>query len=59
MCIRDRLFFCAQLFVIPENAVVSESKATAVNMTKERVVILVKLCITLSRHAKMCIRDRE
>ena len=31
----------------------SESKATAVNMTKERVVILVKLCIALCGHTGM------
>ena len=30
-----------------------EGKSTAVNMTKERVVILVKLCITLCGHAGM------
>ena len=48
---RERqIFFHAEFFVIPENAVVSESKAVSVNVTKKRVVILVKLCIALCGH---------
>lgn len=34
-----------------------ERKATAVNLTKERMVILVKLRITLSRHASVTHHD--
>ena len=34
-----------------------KGKSTAVNMTKERMVILVKLCIALSRHASVTHHD--
>ena len=51
---RERqIFFHAEFFVIPENAVVSESKAVSVNVTKKRVVILVELRITLCSHTGM------
>ena len=46
-----KIFLHTEFFVIPENSVVSESKAVSVNVTKKRVVILVKLRVTLSRHA--------
>ena len=35
----------------------SESKAVSVNVTKERVVVLVKLRVTLSRHASVTHHD--
>ena len=52
-----QILFHTEFFVIPENAVVSEGKATAVNMTKERVVILVELCIALCGHTGMTHHD--
>lgn len=48
-----KVFVHPQVFVIPEHAVMHESKAVAVNVTKERVIILVKLRIALCCHAGM------
>ena len=55
---RERqIFFHAKFLVIPENAIVCEGKAAAVNMTKERVVVLVKLRIALGGHARVTHHD--
>ena len=51
-CHRE-IFFHTEFFVIPENAIVRESKTAAVNLTKKRMVILVKLRVALSRHASV------
>ena len=48
-----KVFVHPQVFVIPEHAVMRESKAVAVNVTKERVIILVKLRIALCCHVGM------
>ena len=48
-----KIFFHAQFLVIPENAIVCEGKAAAVNVTKERVVVLIELSITLGRHSRV------
>ena len=48
-----QILFHTEFFVIPQYAVMRESKAVAVNVNKERVIILVKLCIALCCHAGM------
>ena len=51
---RERqIFFHAQFLVIPENAIVCEGKTAAVNMTKERMIVLIELSIALGRHSRV------
>ena len=52
-----QIFFHAKFFIIPQHTVVCESKAVSVNVTKERMVILVKLRVALSRHASVTHHD--
>lgn len=48
-----KVFVHPQVFVIPENAIVCEGKAAAVNMTKERMIVLIELSIALGRHSRV------
>ncbi len=48
-----QILFHTEFFVIPQYAVVGESKAVAINVTKERVIILVKLRVALRGHASV------
>ena len=44
------IFFHAKLLVVPKHAVMCEGEAVSVNMTKERMIVLVKLRIALCSH---------
>ena len=48
-----QIFVQTQFFVIPEDAVVHKREPAAVDMSKERMIILVELSVTLSRHARV------